>query len=104
MAPPAPGLAIGRAGAIDPRRWQTGLAAFQQLRPLGDEQLQLVACFDRTTVLMAGLNWLKSVYLDQRKFDDPPAVIRRIDEILQRLSYAAARPSGPAGLSEDKSR
>jgi Ser/Thr protein kinase RdoA (MazF antagonist) len=66
--------------------WQRGLAAFQRVRPLSDEELILVSAFDRSTVLMGGLQWLQWIYLERREFGDRAAVLERIDEFLARLA------------------
>lgn len=95
---------LGSLAGDAPDRWQAGLEAYQQLRPLGGEELGLVQCFDRSTVLMAGLNWLQWIYLDQRRFDDPDAVIERIDEILLRLDHQAGLLGRQGGLPEGQSR
>lgn len=95
---------LGSLARDDPHQWQIGIEAFGQLRPLGGHERLLLASFDRSTVLMAGLNWLKWVYLDQREFADPPAVIRRIDEILDRLSHATAPHASLGGLAQGNRR
>jgi hypothetical protein len=64
----------------------------------------MVGCFDRSTVLMAGLNWLQWIYVDKRRFDDPRAVLRRIDEILLRLDRALGPVEGQGGRPQEKSR
>jgi homoserine kinase type II len=87
------GRLLGSLAGDDAERWSVGLRAYQEIRPLGGEELRLVRCFDRSTTLMAGLNWLQWVYVEQRQFSDPSAVIARIDEILSRLE----RLSNPAG-------
>lgn len=93
---------LGSLVGDDPEQWRIGLAAFEQVRPLGGPERILLRCFDRSTVLMAGLNWLKWVYSDQREFDDPRAVVRRIDEILVRLEHAAKSPAAQDSVADGK--
>jgi Ser/Thr protein kinase RdoA (MazF antagonist) len=65
--------------------WQRGLAAYETVRPLSTDELALVAVFDRSTVLMGGLQWLEWIYLQGRLFSHRGAVLARIDEFLSRL-------------------
>ena len=67
--------------------WHLGLSAYQSVRPLSDAETLLVTAFDRTTVLMSGLQWLEWVYCQGRRFDDREAVIARLDEIMARLVH-----------------
>jgi len=75
----------------DPQGWQTGLAAYSALRPLGGEELDLAGALDRSSVLMSGLEWLRWIFVEQRQFDDMAAVELRLDEILVRLRFLADR-------------
>ena len=72
--------------------WQAGLAAYQAGRRLSDDELRLIAFFDRSTVLMGGLQWLEWMYLEKRSFDDPAAVLSRVDEFVSRLARLAHGP------------
>ena len=53
-----------------------------------DDELALVSAFDRSTVLMGGLQWLEWIYLERRQFANRPAVLARMDEFLSRLAHA----------------
>ena len=67
--------------------WLRGLEAYQAIRPLSPDELALVSAFDRSTVLMGGLQWLEWIYLDGRQFHNRSAVIGRMDEFLSRLVH-----------------
>jgi Ser/Thr protein kinase RdoA (MazF antagonist) len=69
--------------------WQAGLSAYQSLRPLTRDELSLVGAFDRSTVLMGGLQWLEWFFLEGRRFDNRDAVLGRVDEFLARLEHLA---------------
>lgn len=69
--------------------WQRGLAAYQSVRPLDDDELSLVTAFDRSTVLLGGLQWLEWIYLEGRQFANRTAVLGRVDEFLGRLERLA---------------
>lgn len=66
-------------------RWEQGLAKYQSLRPLTADELVLVDAYDRSTVLLSGMNWVQWIAVEDRKFDDRQRVLKRLDEILQRL-------------------
>ncbi|NIP84469.1 MAG: phosphotransferase [Planctomycetales bacterium] len=76
---------LGSLAADNPGDWQAGLDAYQQLRPLAPEEQQLIGVFDSSIVLLAGLNWLRWIYLENRQFPDKQAVFSRITTILARL-------------------
>jgi Ser/Thr protein kinase RdoA (MazF antagonist) len=65
--------------------WHRGLSGYQAARRLSDDELTLVSAFDRSTVLMGGLQWLDWIYVERRVFDDRAAILARIDEFLARL-------------------
>ncbi len=69
--------------------WQRGLAAYQIVRRLSDEELSLVTAFDRSAVLMGGIQWLEWIYLERREFSGKMAVLVRIEEFLTRLEKLA---------------
>jgi hypothetical protein len=77
---------LGSLAGDDPPGWKHGLAAYQQIRPLSADELRLVDAFDRSTVLMGGLQWLEWLFLEERVFDDPAGVLSRVDEFVDRLS------------------
>ena len=83
---------LGSLAGDDAQAWQRGLEAYQNLRPLTADELLLVSAFDRTTVLMGGLQWLEWIYLENRQFVNRPAVLARIDEFLARLTALAESP------------
>jgi Ser/Thr protein kinase RdoA (MazF antagonist) len=80
---------LGSMARDDEESWQRGLAAYESVRPLADDELALVSAFDRSTVLLGGLQWLEWIYLDGRRFNNPSAVLGRVDEFLGRLERLA---------------
>lgn len=74
--------------AGDDAEWrQLGLEAYQSIRRLSDAELALVDAFDRSTVLMSGLNWIDWIYHQRRVFESYDAIAARLDEILARLEH-----------------
>lgn len=78
---------LGSMIADDAMMWNVGLSAYQSIRPLSEAELLLITAFDRTTVLMSGIQWLEWVFCEHRHFDDPDAVLARFDDILVRLLH-----------------
>ncbi len=76
---------LGSLAGDERADWQRGLAAYERYRPLSSDELRLVAAFDRSTVLMGGLQWLEWLCLEERVFADPAGVLRRVDEFVARL-------------------
>jgi Ser/Thr protein kinase RdoA (MazF antagonist) len=71
--------------AQDDTQWQHGLKAYEQTRRLTDAERSLAATYRRSGTLLAPLNWLKWIVVEGRQFDDRPAVLRRVDELLTHL-------------------
>jgi homoserine kinase type II len=78
---------LGSLAQDDVTAWQAGLAAYQSVRRLTRNEHNLVLAFDRSTVLMGGLQWLEWIYLEGREFSDEAAVLARLDEFLVRLEH-----------------
>jgi Ser/Thr protein kinase RdoA (MazF antagonist) len=69
----------------DRGEWQTGLAAYRETRALDGDELYLLDVFHATTTLLAGVNWLRWIYLQNRTFDEPDRVLDRLDENIEQL-------------------
>jgi homoserine kinase type II len=65
--------------------WRRGLTAYESVRPLSEDELAVISAFDRSLVLMGGIQWLEWIYLERREFANRAAVLARIDELLSRL-------------------
>ena len=66
--------------------WDSAVQAYCDVRPLADNEHQLVAVLDRSSVALAGLNWLRWIYLDRRSFAQKEVIEARLKTILRRLS------------------
>lgn len=69
----------------DRGEWQTGLAAYRETRTLDGDELYLLEVFHATATLLAGMNWLRWIYLEKRTFDEPDRVLGRLDENIEQL-------------------
>lgn len=65
--------------------WKTGIEAYESIRRLSDVERRLIPVFDQAQRLLSGINWAKWVFVEQRSFSDPAAVVRRMDNILRAL-------------------
>ncbi|HEV2973348.1 MAG TPA: phosphotransferase [Pirellulales bacterium] len=81
---------LGSLAGDDLEAREHGLAAYQAVRPLSDEELTLVRVFDESAMLLSGFNWLEWVFLSQREFEDPAEVVRRMRGILDRLEFCSS--------------
>ena len=86
-------------GESDTEVWRDGLAAYESVRPLSAAERQLAGVFDRSTAILAGINWLQWLFVERRTFADLAAVRARLAEIaarLERLTQAWQSTSGSA--------
>ena len=65
----------------DQAGWQYGLAAFTDVRKLTSEELAAVAALDRSGMLLAGVNWIRWIYVEGRQFENTEQVISRFEQI-----------------------
>jgi homoserine kinase type II len=80
---------LGSMAVDDADGWSSGLTAYASVRPLSENERTLINGFDRSSILMSGMNWLNWIYVQGRQFADTRAVLARIDEILGRLKHLA---------------
>lgn len=81
---------LGSLVGDDRAGWETGLAAYQTVRPLALAELALVELFDQSGVLLGGMTWL-DWQLQGRTFDDREKVLTRLQTILGRLEVLAGK-------------
>lgn len=82
----------------DPQRWQLGLETYASIRPLSDLEQRLIDVFHRSGVLLGALNWAAWVCLDRRVFENPQAVLRRLDALLAQMETDLPLPPTERGL------
>jgi homoserine kinase type II len=68
------------------------LAAYEQVRPLDPDEINLIGVFEAGTAVLMGERWIRWHCLDQRHFDDPTAVSRGLERGLNRLKRLAGEP------------
>ncbi len=70
--------------------WQEGLVAYSRVRPLSAAEQVLVDAYDRSGVLLAGINWIDWIYAQGRTFEDWNNVRKRMEMILAGLEVQPA--------------
>jgi homoserine kinase type II len=76
---------LGSLAGESAHGWQTGLAAYEAVRPLGDQERGLVPVYDRSGVLLSALHWIEWLRVERRPFPDKSAVRERLVELTERL-------------------
>lgn len=80
---------LGSMACDDARSWEAGLASYEKLRPLSSIERSLVPIFDRSTVLLGGLNWIEWIYCEGRRFERLDLAAERLGQLLERLECLA---------------
>lgn len=76
---------LGSLVGDDARGWQSGLLAYEQIRPLSASELSLIPVFDRSGILLGAFNWLDWIYLQGCRFSDLSAIRTRLEVAIGRL-------------------
>lgn len=67
---------------------QQALAAYQEVRPLSNADLELIELVDRANVLVSPTNWFRWLGAERREFEDPSQVIQQLESWVARLEAA----------------
>lgn len=82
----------GLAGA-DRQRWALGLAAYEELHPLTDDERQAALVFDSTGAAISAANWIHWLFQDSAALApsvDRAAAVDRLRQLVERLRVLAA--------------
>jgi homoserine kinase type II len=66
--------------------WQTGLDAYNAIRPLSQNESRAIHAIDAANPILAGCNWITWIYVDRRKFENRQQVLGRFRNIVDRLN------------------
>jgi Ser/Thr protein kinase RdoA (MazF antagonist) len=75
---------LGSLVGSDSKRRQIGLAAYNSVRRLSANELLAVDAFDNDIVILAGCNWIRWIYLEQRHFENPEKICQHFQRIVER--------------------
>ncbi len=67
-------------------KWEIGLREYSSIRELSDAERQLIFVYDRSTTMLAGMNWLKWILLENRTFESLAPIKERMQRLLDRLN------------------
>lgn len=76
---------LGSLVRDDQHMWAIGMQAYEQVRPLTNDERQLIPAWDLANSLLSGLQWVEWLFVDGRHFANMTAVESRMNEFLQRL-------------------
>ena len=78
---------VGSLVGDDRESWNFAISSYESNSQLSMVEKKLIACFDRNSTLMSGLNWLEWLFIDKRQFDSVDTILARMRRILGRLGY-----------------
>ncbi len=81
---------LGSLVRDDQDKWAVGMSAYEQIRPLTDDERRLIPAWDWANVLLSGLQWVEWLFVDGRHFANMSAVENRMNEFLQRIKNHVA--------------
>jgi homoserine kinase type II len=82
---------LGSLVGDDRALYEMGLDEYATVRPLAEQERQLVPLIDRTGVVLGLANWLRRIFHTGHEFDDRSAVARRIAELVRRAEQWGER-------------
>ena len=82
---------LGSLAVDDAGEWQRGLEAYATIRPFSSDELRAVAALDASSTVLAGCNWIRWVFVENRQFDNREQVGRRLALLLDRLQRLVQR-------------
>jgi homoserine kinase type II len=80
---------LGSLVGDDALGWQIGLAAYCELRNLSPKEFLAVRALDASGTILAGINWIRWIYIEGRQFENQIQVIGRFQRILDRTRFAS---------------
>lgn len=75
---------LGSLVGDDATSRQIGLEAFSAFRPLSEVESQAVRAIDAAGTILAAANWIRWVYIERRRFDEPTRVVERLQTLSTR--------------------
>jgi hypothetical protein len=89
---------VGSLVGDNSSKWNLALRAYAAVRPLSDQDRQLIKTFDLANVILSGWNWAHWLYVDRRTFSDTARVVARLREIRPRLQNLVENPCSVHGI------
>lgn len=76
---------LGSTVRDDRNQWEFAVQSYQEIRPLGDAETELLPLLDKSGIILGSLNWLKWICLERRQFENWQDVMKRIEYLGERL-------------------
>lgn len=76
---------LGSLAGDDEALWREGLDAYARVHPLSAAERQVIPALDVAGTILAGCNWIRWIYVEERQFDDPAQIIARFERLLVRV-------------------
>ena len=77
---------LGSLAANDADAWEAGLRAYSCWRTLSSDERRLAKALHQVSSVLAGMSWLKWLFVEGRQFENPAAVSARIELIHSRMA------------------
>jgi Ser/Thr protein kinase RdoA (MazF antagonist) len=91
---------LGSLVGDDPHQWRIGISAYRRVRPFSDDEHRLARDLDRTGTLLAATHWLRWLYHEGRRYDQPVAVLDRLRHLAARIAFMSnAQGLPPLGFA-----
>ncbi len=82
---------VGSLAGDDRRLRALALDAYAAANPLTQADLRLINLIDDSSLVIAGLNWVRWLCVENRTFPNPTKVLERMQKILERLRRVGER-------------
>jgi Ser/Thr protein kinase RdoA (MazF antagonist) len=80
---------LGSLAGDDAQAWRQGLEAYCSIHSLTDQELEAVPALDAAGTILAGCNWIRWIYIDQRRFDNQAQITERFAKLLGRVQHVS---------------
>lgn len=82
---------LGSLAKDDATGWQRGLEAYATIRRLTSVERRAIAALDASGTVLAGCNWIRWIYVENRQFESRLKVEQRLEMLLDRLQRLVRR-------------
>lgn len=76
---------LGSMVGDDRSEWPSAIDAYHAVRPLSVDERQAILIYDMGGNVAAAANWLRWLFIEERQFDDPRAVVRWLQWLAARV-------------------
>lgn len=81
---------VGSLVGSDERLWRVAMDVYRSAGQLLDDDAGLIGVIDGSSQCIAGLNWVRWLFVEKRRFENQTLVCDRLKRILHRLSRSRA--------------